>query len=585
MNDLQDDDVIINDDSDLSDFEECRDEFRLEDIESESSDESDNDVPSISQSRGWSAAQRTPAVNAFLGWQGPTAAAQQVSNAESPLHYFLLIFTSDVLGKVVMETNRYAAQALAANPPAPREISKKKPWVDVNEEEVNKFIGLTMMMGFVQKNGRITSYWSQDQRIATPYFPAVMSRNRFQQILSYLHFNNNNELPQNRDDKLFKIRPVYNMIVKRWRSLYDLGEHISIDESMVKWRGRLSFKVYQKEKPTKYGIKSYMLTDAKSKYCWNMDVYHGVSKTLKETVTGLLTSKCMSLWHSLYMDNFYNSVALSEFLLDQKVYTVGTLRRNRGEPPEIRDPGRMNSGDVVARDNGKVLVLAWKDKRVVKAITTKHDASMTTVARPKKRGRGEMEQVSKPACIVDYNKHMSGVDLLDQMISYYPFTRKTTKWTKKVFFYLVKISAHNAFVLYKAKSIHNDFNTFYKFLLELAGQLCRSSRQAGSSLDNKPSPSKQPRIDCEDRLCGGHKCHRLALFPARGVRKHAQKPCKVCRKHGQRKDTTYYCVHCDVALCVIPCFNKYHTEQRYWKKLQVKVFLLFFWFAFQNNVS
>jgi len=67
----------------------------------------------------------------------------------------------------------------------------------------------------------------------------------------------------------------------------------------------------------------------------------------------------------------------------------------------------MRAGDIVVRDNGKVLlVLAWNDKRVVKAISTKHDASTTTVTRRKKRGGGAMEEVSKPTCIVDYNKHM-----------------------------------------------------------------------------------------------------------------------------------------------------------------------------------
>jgi len=38
--------------------------------------------------------------------------------------------------------------------------------------------------------------------------------------------------------------------------------------------------------------------------------------------------------------------------------------------------------------------------------------------------------------IVDYNKHISGVNLLDQMLSCYPFTRKSLKWTTKVFYFM-----------------------------------------------------------------------------------------------------------------------------------------------------
>ena len=106
-----------------------------------------------------------------------------------------------------------------------------------------------------------------------------------------------------------------------------------------------------------------------------------------ETVIDLLIPKSLSVWHSLYMGKVCNSVALSEFLLQLKVHTVGTLRRNR-EPLESRNPGLMQTGDVVARENSQELVLAWKYKQVVKAIM-KHDASVMTITRQKKRGGGE----------------------------------------------------------------------------------------------------------------------------------------------------------------------------------------------------
>jgi hypothetical protein len=44
----------------------------------------------------------------------------------------------------------------------------------------------------------------------------------------------------------------------------------------------------------------------------------------------------------------------------------------------------------------------------------------------------------KPKCIADYNTHMHGVDTADQYLAYYPFIRKTVKWPKKVFFYLLQ---------------------------------------------------------------------------------------------------------------------------------------------------
>ena len=93
-----------------------------------------------------------------------------------------------------------------------------------------------------------------------------------------------------------------------------------------------------------------------------MDIYHCVKKTLKETIVQLLTPKCYFLWHSLYMDNYYNSVGLSEQLLAFKIHTVGTLQSNRGEPIEVCAPHMLWSGDVLARDNGKVMFSPGKIK-------------------------------------------------------------------------------------------------------------------------------------------------------------------------------------------------------------------------------
>ena len=162
-------------------------------------------------------------------------------------------------------------------------------------------------------------------------------------------------------------------------------------------------------------------------------------KNLKETVLRLLTDKCMGLYHSLFTDNLYNSVELSEMLLEKKVYTVGTLRTNRGELPEVGNPGKMKKNEVVARDNGKVMVSSWMDKQVVKMISTKHDSS-TAKAYHREKGSAQRKEIIKPKCVYEYNKYMAGADHVDQMIAYYPCTRKTIKWTKKVFFYLMEMT-------------------------------------------------------------------------------------------------------------------------------------------------
>ena len=107
-----------------------------------------------------------------------------------------------------------------------------------------------------------------------------MSRDRFQLISSNLHFNDNEAMPDAPRDALYKVglRPVLHYLVEKWKEMYSLGEYISIYEGMLKWRGRLHFRVYTKDKPTKYGIKSYILAVSKTGYCWNVDIYHKQKK-------------------------------------------------------------------------------------------------------------------------------------------------------------------------------------------------------------------------------------------------------------------------------------------------------------------
>ena len=101
-------------------------------------------------------------------------------------------------------------------------------------------------------------------------------------------------------------------------------EHISVDEGMLCWRGRLSWKVYNPMKPIKYGIKSYILCDSATGYLYNMKPFCGESSTLQATVNFLL-GDLQGHGYKLYMDNYYNSVALCEHLLGLKTHSIGPL--------------------------------------------------------------------------------------------------------------------------------------------------------------------------------------------------------------------------------------------------------------------
>ena len=62
---------------------------------------------------------------------------------------------------------------------------------------------------------------------------------------------------------------------RRFRTIYTPAQHIAIDEGMVPWKGRLSFRQYLPNKPDKFGIKLYQLSESKSGYICDFEVCTG----------------------------------------------------------------------------------------------------------------------------------------------------------------------------------------------------------------------------------------------------------------------------------------------------------------------
>ena len=101
-----------------------------------------------------------------------------------------------------------------------------------------------------------------------PAFGQVIPRNRFFQILHYLHVSNDAAIApagQAGYDKLHKIKPLLELLFPNFERACNLHKNISIDECMIPWRGRLSFRQFIASKPIRFGIKVRVLKDSESK--------------------------------------------------------------------------------------------------------------------------------------------------------------------------------------------------------------------------------------------------------------------------------------------------------------------------------
>lgn len=214
--------------------------------------------------------------------------------------------------------------------------------------------------------------------IETPFFAKCMSLRRFQIIFQFLHFVDDDKESNN---KIQKIRPVFEYLVERFQEIYRPGRDISIDETLLRFKGRLSFKQCNLNKRARFGIKLYKTSESVTGYVYNCAIYtrkdESNSKPKNAIGVSAETAKKMlgdlaKLGRFLYIDNWYTSPLLFKQLVDEKSNACGTVRMNRKYLPKFNTTQRK-VGDMNVLHTPKLCLILWKDKKVVSLRKTSHD--------------------------------------------------------------------------------------------------------------------------------------------------------------------------------------------------------------------
>ena len=80
----------------------------------------------------------------------------------------------------------------------------------------------------------------------------------------------NTFLKGNQDtNPLYTLRPLFQPLITNFQESYTRNRELSIDEAMIGFKGRLSFIQYLPKKPTKWGMKAYVLADSSTGYIYN----------------------------------------------------------------------------------------------------------------------------------------------------------------------------------------------------------------------------------------------------------------------------------------------------------------------------
>ena len=384
--------------------------------------------------------------------------------------------TNELIDMLVTETNRYAQQTIASgrfNKP----FARMNMWKDVNREEMEKFIGLMLLTGIVNKPS-IESYWSTKALLQTPIFTETMPRNRYQSILRFWHCNDNTQEPLRNDpnrDRLFKVRPMVTSLQQLFQQVYTPDKNVAVDESLLLWKGQLVFKQYIPLKRARFGIKLFNLCE-ESGYTYRFHIYTGKEDpafmiqdhlppeaahlTATEKIVVFMTQDILDQGYHVFMDNWYSGARLYQYMLNRDTVCCGTIRSNR-VPLEVQQLEVSHEDPVQALRSGPLLFLKWQSSKEVYMLTTMHNERMVQVT-----ARGG-RRVRKPSCVVSYNTNMGAVDRADQMIQPYDATRKTARWYKKLMTHLLQVSLLNAYIVFKKdRQSTMDFLSFQEHVIE-----------------------------------------------------------------------------------------------------------------------
>ena len=197
------------------------------------------------------------------------------------------------------------------------------------------------------------------------------------------------------------------------------------------------------------------------------------------------------------VDNFFTTVSLAESLLQNDTYRIRTLRSNRvGSGYAVLRKKLKRDEFYWLHSSNDIKLIKWKDKRDVLIIFTKPSHPTTLVDTGKINQANE--RTMKPSIVLDYNKGKQGIDLSDQLSTYYTCLRRSKRWYLKVAFEIIfGMSIVNACLSFK-----EYYSTRMMTMLQFRESFVRSLLLDVPFENVKPGPRERSTSQTKRKLAG-----------------------------------------------------------------------------------
>jgi hypothetical protein len=343
----------------------------------------------------------------------------------NPLRPMMAILPVAFRDVIVREINRYAAQRIKTQ--VEKKVTKRPRlicgyrWQDASSQEIMTYIGLLIYgMLYPQTGRRMRDAWD------SPYISAwtkFMSKGRYLQIMTVLHFNDNDDTCGKSRDSLHKIRPLLFIIKKTLGTYANHGSELSFDEATMANKSSYGHFLicFNPMKPTgKFHYKIYMLCCAFTKLTSWIKVHTKDNSDLdgSETHNEYLNKQdnqtlqlCSPLFNSgctVNMDNYFMSMTVAMKLREKGVFCRGTIRTNRKLFPKSilftsAEARAMPRGThrIAVNQEHQIVAVERLDNKPVHFISL---ADTTDIVHVKRRLGDQCMDISAPMVVANYNK-------------------------------------------------------------------------------------------------------------------------------------------------------------------------------------
>ncbi len=221
----------------------------------------------------------------------------------------------------------------------------------------------------------VAKYWSTKTIYHGLWARKILPQHRYQALSAFLHVvDPTNETPGH---KLRKVDAFVAMFKERCKFLYQPMQKLVVDERMVESKHRSGIRQYMNDKPTKWGVKLWVLADSDNGHTVDFNIYIGKDAAQETSEHGLGYDVVMKLMepylgqgYHLYLDNFYTSPVLVRDLFLHGTPSTGTVKSKRKGFPACLSGAkvwarRAKRGDIRWKRHSPVLALQWIDSKPV----------------------------------------------------------------------------------------------------------------------------------------------------------------------------------------------------------------------------